>query len=188
MNKKEMRNKYLLIRKFIREKPDKSNTIINAILQSPEYEEATNIAMYYSTKDEVCTFDLIMYSLLKNKRVLLPKVVGKEMIFVEVDGRTKYKTSKFKIREPISNEEFPKEKIDLMIVPGIAFDKSGARIGYGGGYYDRYLEGTNINTIGICFDNQITDEPIETEEHDIRVNAVQTERRRYDDIKRFNLR
>jgi 5-formyltetrahydrofolate cyclo-ligase len=183
MEKKELRQKYLLKRKFIKNKKDKSNDILNFIINNPLYNNANVIALYYSTKDEVDTHDLILYSLLQDKIVLLPKVIGKEMIFIKIDETTRYETSNFKIREPISNEPYL-GKIDLFIVPGVAFDINGNRLGYGGGYYDKYLKDTNASTIGICFEEQITDE-IETEEHDIKVNIVQTERRTYDETKRL---
>ena len=183
MEKKELRQKYLLKRKFIKNKKEKSNDILNYIINNPLYNNANVIALYYSNKDEVDTFDLILYSLLQDKTVLLPKVVGKEMIFIKIDETTRYETSRFKIREPISNEEYT-GNIDLFIVPGVAFDKEGNRLGYGGGYYDKYLSNTNTPTIGICFEEQITDE-IEVEEHDIQVDVVQTERNTYDAIKRL---
>ena len=105
------------------------------------------------------------------------------MIFIKIDETTRYETSNFKIREPISNEPYL-GKIDLFIVPGVAFDINGNRLGYGGGYYDKYLKDTNASTIGICFEEQITNE-IEPEEHDIKVDIVQTERKTYDETKRL---
>jgi len=183
MEKKELRQRYLLKRKFIKNKKEKSNDILNYIINNPLYLNANVVALYYSTKDEVDTHDLILYSLLQDKIVLLPKVIGKEMIFIKIDETTRYETSNFKIREPISNEPYL-GKIDLFIVPGVAFDINGNRLGYGGGYYDKYLKDTNASTIGICFEEQITNE-IEPEEHDIKVDIVQTERKTYDETKRL---
>ncbi len=182
LTKKELRQKMILLRRQIEGKQEKSKDIMMFLIEHPLYQKASVIALYHSMKDEVSTQKLISYSLQQGKRVLLPKVVRKKMIFVEIGENTIYETSSFSIEEPVSSEEYPHD-IDLMIVPGVAFTKDGYRLGYGGGYYDRYLKGKEILTIGVCFEEQIVDF-IPIEEQDIRVNIVQTNYQLYtNDVK-----
>ena len=178
MDKKEFRKKCLEIRKETEEKEEKSLIIQSSVLENPIYQEANVVAIYNSMGSEVNTKELIQSSILHKNVVLLPKVKDKRLIFVKVDENTRYEYSSFHIEEPVSNEEY-QGPIDLIIVPGVAFTKDGKRLGYGGGYYDRYLEGRNIPTLALAFESQIV-EDIPTEEHDIRVDRVQTEENLYE--------
>ena len=174
------------MRKNIPDKTFKSNEIYNEIINCPEYLDAKTIAFYYSTSDEVDTENLIAYTFLKEKTVLLPKVVGKQMVFLKVYETTKYQKSKFGIKEPISTEEYDPSQIDLFIVPGVAFDIKGNRLGYGGGYYDRYLCLSDAPKLGLAFEEQIINS-IPTDENDIQMDIVQTEKERYYGTKRLQL-
>lgn len=186
MSKNELRKKCLAVRKNIPDKTIKSNEIYNEIINCSEYLDAKTIAFYYSTEDEVDTENLIAYTFLKEKTVLLPRVVGKQMVFLKVDETTKYQKSKFGIKEPISTEEYDPSQIDLFIVPGVAFDIKGNRLGYGGGYYDRYLCLSDAPKLGIAFEEQIINS-IPTDENDIQMDIVQTEKERYYGTKRLQL-
>ena len=93
MSKNELRKKCLAVRKNIPDKTIKSNEIYNEIINCSEYLDAKTIAFYYSTEDEVDTENLIAYTFLKEKTVLLPRVVGKQMVFLKVDETTKYQKS-----------------------------------------------------------------------------------------------
>ncbi len=178
MDKKELRKKCLERRRDTDEKEEKSKIITSAILENPNYQEAKIVALYNSMGSEVDTKELIKQSILKKNVVLLPKVKDKRLIFVKVDESTSFELSNYNIEEPISDEEYLGE-IDLMIVPGVAFTKEGKRLGYGGGYYDRYLEGKNIPTLALAFESQIVEE-IPSEDHDILVDVIQTEKKSYD--------
>ena len=186
MDKKELRQKCLATRKNIPEKEFKSRLIYNEIISSPEYNDAQTIAIYNSTEDEVDTHEIIMYSFLKEKTILLPKIIGKEMIFLKVDNSTKYKLSKFGILEPITGDIYDHSQIDLFIIPGVAFDIKGNRLGYGAGYYDRYLQGNDVTKLGLAYEEQIINS-IPTDEHDIQMDIVQTEKERYYGTKRLHL-
>ena len=103
-------------------------------------------------------------------------------------NRTKYRSASFQIQEPLSDEVY-QGPIDLAIVPGVAFTKGGDRLGYGGGYYDKFLKEHNCQKMGICFESQIVEE-IPTEKNDIRMDTVITEAQVYTDdnpIKQYSL-
>lgn len=182
MDKIEIRNISLEKRKEIPKKEEKSSIIQNQILNNPLYQDSQIVAFYNSTNSEVSTKDLIRKSLLQKNVVLLPKIVDKRMVFIKINENTRYEISPFHILEPIGEEYIG--DIDLIIVPGVAFTKDGKRLGYGGGYYDKYLGGKNIKTIGICFEDQIV-EDIPIEEHDRLVDYVLTEENTYERIQSY---
>ena len=172
MNKRELRNTMLIIRKSVTNKKEKSTTIVEKIKKLDVYKKAKVIALYNSMPDEVNTKLLISVSL-NNKIVLLPKVIDNQMVFIKIDKDTKYTKSTLGILEPIGEEYIG--NIDLIIVPGIAFDKSLNRLGFGKGYYDKYLGNKDIYKIGICFRKQLIDNVL-VNNLDIPVNLVVTEK------------
>lgn len=173
--KDTIRKEMLLIRKNISNKKSKSKVIETKLLNLEIYKKTRVVAIYNSMKDEVSTNYLIKESL-KSKIVLLPKIINNKMIFIKIDRDTKYQKSPFKILEPIGREYI--DKIDLIIVPGVSFDRYLNRLGYGKGYYDKYLANSNSYKIGICFDEQITND-LPVEETDIKMNLVITEKEFY---------
>ena len=186
MEKKELRKKSLIRRKNIPEKEFKSNVIYNEIINSEEYNNANTIAIYNSIENEVDTRGIISYSFLKGKTILLPKIVNEDMVFMKVDKNTKYQSSKYGIAEPISGEIYDSSKIDLFIVPGVAFDIRGNRLGYGKGYYDRYLIGTEATKLGLAFEEQIINY-IPTDDNDVQMDIIQTEMEKYYGTKKLCL-
>lgn len=184
MNKKELRKQYLKLRKTIYDKELKSKEIINKIISLDKYKKAKIIALYNSHEDEVNTQDLIKYSLENNKIVALPRVINKtEMNFYKITSLDELERGTFGICEPIEKEDnlVQPNEIDLMIVPGICFDRNKNRIGFGGGYYDRYLsKRKDIFKIGVCFEKQlVSDNEIEVRENDVKMNIVMTEKKVY---------
>ena len=173
--KEELRKKFLLIRKNIIDKSNKSSIIMDKIINSEEYKKSKIIAIYKSLNSEVDTNDLIEYSLKNNKIVVLPKVDGNILRFYKTDNKTFIK-SDFGIYEPIENEEI--NNIDLYIIPGICFDKYKNRIGFGKGYYDRVNYGNSIK-IGICFEEQVFNRKIKVNSCDIKMDKVITEKSIY---------
>ena len=140
-------------------------------LQHPFYQEAKTIATYLSFPHEFQTQELIEQALKGGKKVLIPKTYPKgRMEFVVYHPQQLVKTS-FGLLEPKGDlEVVDPSQIDLIHVPGLAFTTEGYRIGYGGGYYDRYLEhfaGYTMSTIYPC---QIQD--FNSEDHDIPVQEV----------------
>lgn len=120
-----------------------SQNISEKILALDEVKNAKCIALYCSFNNEFDTTYLIE-ALKNSKQLVFPKIVGKEMHFYADD---KFKENRMGIKEPLSNMHIAKESIDVMIVPYLGYNQKGYRIGYGKGYYDRYLAGSTIFTI-----------------------------------------
>ena len=141
------------------------------LLQHPFYQEAKVIATYLSFPHEFQTQELIEQALRDGKKVLIPKTYPKgRMDFVVYDPQQLVKTS-FGLLEPQGDlEVVDASQIDLIHVPGLAFTTEGYRIGYGGGYYDRYLKHFSGNTLSTVYPCQIRD--FIPEDHDIPVQEV----------------
>ena len=141
------------------------------LLQHPFYQEAKVIATYLSFPHEFQTQELIEQALKDGKKVLIPKTYPKgRMDFVVYDSQQLVKTS-FGLLEPQGDlEVVDASQIDLIHVPGLSFTREGYRIGYGGGYYDRYLEHFTGHTLSTVYPCQIRD--FIPEDHDIPVQEV----------------
>ena len=146
-------------------------TLTERLLHHPFYQEAKVIATYLSFPHEFQTQELIDQALRDGKKVLIPKTYPKgRMDFVVYDPQQLVKTS-FGLLEPQGDlEVVDASQIDLIHVPGLAFTTEGYRIGYGGGYYDRYLEYFSGHTLSTIYPCQIQD--FIPENHDIPVQEV----------------
>ena len=146
-------------------------TLTERLLQHPFYQEAKVIATYLSFSHEFQTQELIEQALKDGKKVLIPKTYPKgRMNFVVYDPQQLVKTS-FGLLEPQGDLEIvDASQIDLIHVPGLAFTTEGYRIGYGGGYYDRYLKHFSGHTLSTIYPCQIQD--FIPENHDIPVQEV----------------
>ena len=182
INKEELRKKYLEVRKDLPHKEEKSKTIITKIIKTKEYQEARVIALYKSLSSEVNLDDLINYAIEHNKKIVLPKVEGSDLFFYVIGIDEELVKSNFGILEPISNQEklVDKKQIDLVIVPGICFDKERNRLGFGKGFHDRYLAKSNVYKIGVGFNCQLlTDDILPVNQFDIKMDKVITEEKEY---------
>ena len=171
--KSELRKQVLQEMKAIpqKQKNTMDRALTDRLLHHPFYQEAKVIATYLSFPHEFQTQGLIDQALRDGKKVLIPKTYPKgRMEFVVYDPQQLVKTS-FGLLEPQGNlEVVDTSQIDLIHVPGLAFTTEGYRIGYGGGYYDRYLEnfaGHSLSTIYPC---QVQE--FNSEDHDIPVQEV----------------
>lgn len=175
-SKEDLRKKYISIRNNIQNKKEKSLKIFHKIINEEIYKKANVIAIYKSLPSEVDTSDLIEFSFIQGKTVVLPKTILNEIKFYKIDKNEKLIKSEFGVEEPEGLKEklINDEKIDLIIVPGICFDKNGNRLGFGKGYYDRFLANTNIDTIGICFEEQIIEKVI-TDKYDVKIKKIITD-------------
>ena len=139
--------------------------------------EAACIMAYYSYNNEPDLMEFVHICLDMGKCTALPYVAGKgDIIAVEYNRECMMKSNIYGIPEPVIMNESELEEPDVVIVPGIAFDENLHRIGFGGGYYDRFLEQTDAIKIGVCFDTQIV-ERIPTDPHDVAMDLVITEKR-----------
>lgn len=148
---------------------EQSSLILNKLESHKDFIEAKTVMLYSSLPDEVQTIGFIEKWRHK-KRIILPTVVGDDIIPVELTDDTDFAIGDFNILEPQNNPY--NGSYDLIIVPGVAFDKDGNRIGRGKGYYDRFLsKHMDIKRIGICFDFQLIEE-VPTEDNDIRMHEI----------------
>ena len=158
----------------------KSRRIKERLFSLLEFKEAHTILFYLAKDSEVETREAVEEALLKEKRVVLPMVKGKELLLGEIkDLRQEVEMGGFGILEPkeVSFKEVSPQEIDLVILPGIAFDLKGGRIGYGKGYYDRFLGKLprEIPLVGLAYHFQIVAH-LPIKEHDRKVFKVITER------------
>lgn len=149
------------------------------VLQLPAWKQAKTIALTMSRGKEIPTMPLIEKAWEEGKTVCIPTCFPKikEMVFYEYTPETKMKSSYFGLLEPdpLESTAVHKEAIDLIIVPGVCFDQRGYRIGFGGGYYDRYLADYHGVTIALCLSLQQT-RHIPAETHDIPVSMIVSEK------------
>ena len=171
--KAELRKQVLQEMKAIprEQKQAMDQALTERLLHHPFYQEAKVIATYLSFPHEFQTQGLIEQALKDDKKVLIPKTYSKgRMDFVVYDPQQLVKTS-FGLLEPQGNlEVMDASQIDLIHVPGLVFTTEGYRIGYGGGYYDRYLKHFPGHTLSTIYPCQIQD--FSPENHDIPVQEV----------------
>lgn len=173
------------IRKDIKTKREKleynccrkmSNQALEKLFSLEEYIAADTIYMYVATRGEVDTKNLIMQACFHGKEVAVPKIEDGVMNFYSITSFEDLSVGYFGILEP-NTKKIPKTP-DIVIVPGVAFSKSKERLGYGGGFYDRFFydKHTNIIKIALSFEFQIL-EKLPVEEHDIKMDMIITEKR-----------
>ena len=156
--KKRLRNKFRAIRKNIspEQKQLLDRRILNRIVSLYQYRDAKTVLTYVSKDEETDTFMLIERALNDGKSVAVPKCVDgtRLMDFYYISGVDQLEKSSFGVLEPktdICEKMTDGFEDSICIVPGMAFDSSGFRLGYGKGYYDRFLSGYSGVTVGICF-------------------------------------
>ena len=175
--KKEIRSLIKKLRKQMspQEWQEKTRMITEKVISSNSFLEATDLFCYVDFNNEVGTEGIMREAWKLGKNVWVPKVFGDKMEFFRIDSLNNLEKGNFGVLEPSEYTEKADIKDALVIVPGVAFDKSCNRIGYGKGFYDKYLSAhPTLDTIGIAFDIQVIEE-LPTEENDKRLNAVITE-------------
>lgn len=171
--KSELRiqQKAALARENLMKRKREEEQLYALLFQTPEWQSADSIAVTLSMEFELNTSPIIIKAWEKNKRVLVPKIINHKMIFVEIDSNTRYQTGMLNIREPLIDNYQAVEQLDLVIVPGLAFTVSGKRLGFGAGYYDRFLEHYAGHTISVALSTQLLDN-LPTENHDQTVQRI----------------
>lgn len=176
MNKKELRA-------VIREKKramtveqieNTSRLLGEKFAACPQYQNARTIYGYMPYNQEVRTVPMLERALQEGKQVAVPKVYGDTMRFILVTDLTRMKKSDMGIPEPVDDGPVADDPTALVLMPGLAFTSRGDRMGYGGGYYDKFLSAEPDHpTVALCYDFQIV-ESLPTEEYDIPVDLVLT--------------
>lgn len=147
-----------------------SCAMANQIRQIEAYKNAKNVMIYLPVKNEVDVSLLINDS---DKNFLVPVMEGDDIYACHLTMQLKI--GRFGICEPVERVKMEKNEIDIVIVPGVAFDRNFNRMGYGKGYYDRFLKDMKALKIGVCHSFQLVDE-IPSEPHDIKMDMIVTER------------
>ncbi|SOC36228.1 5-formyltetrahydrofolate cyclo-ligase [Ureibacillus acetophenoni] len=188
MDKKEMRSK---VKAALADLTDEqyvqySNSIIEKLLMEDTVQNANTVAITLSNRPEVDTYQLIEKLWESKKRVVVPKCNPKDrsMQFYELQHFNQLETVYMNLKEPDPEKTIPikSENIDIIVVPGVVYDMTGYRIGFGGGYYDRYLVNYNGTLITLAFDLQVI-KNVPSESHDIPVDLIITEKRRIDTLR-----
>ncbi len=157
------------------DKLSKSEQIFAQLEQLPVFAMAKTIMAYWAMPDEVQTHAAVCRWAAAGKHIVLPVVDGCNLILREFSGVERLCAGQLcSIGEPVAGREYQPEALDLIVVPGVAFDKQGGRMGRGKGYYDRLLATTNAYKIGVCFDCQLVS-VVPLEPFDVRMDAVITE-------------
>lgn len=178
MTKGELRREILGWREAL--EPDEvvelSAKVVRNFLTLEEYGRAEAILLYLDFRGEVRTRNLVAASLDLGKTVLVPRVRGHELDPVQLtDPLRGIQPGAFGVPEPTATEVYT-GPIDLVLVPAVAYDRRGYRVGYGGGFYDRFLVGRGAASrkVGLAYARQVVDQ-LPTEDHDVPVDLVVTE-------------
>ncbi len=174
MDKKELRS-LIRARKraMTRSQIDAKSAALGRLLaESEPYRSASAIYGYLPYNQEVRTVPMLAQALRDGKRVAVPKCYGDEMRFIWLDDLSAVAPGYAGIPEPVADGPIADDPTALVLMPGLAFDPSGRRIGYGGGFYDRFLAREPLHpTLALCYDFQMLP-ALETEEFDIPVDTV----------------
>lgn len=150
-----------------------SKKIYNKVLSSEIFEKSKTVFIYVSTENEPDTLNLIDYAIKNGKTVCVPKCISKtEMKAVIINSTDELEEGRFGIKEPISTQKsVDKNEIDLAVIPCVAASASGKRLGHGAGYYDRFLENTEVYKMCLCFKELVFDD-IPADENDIQMDEI----------------
>ena len=181
-SKDVLRKKYLLLRKnlpsydcFMR-----SWSAQQRFLDSRFFSENKVIGLYYPILNEVQTFEIISQAILNLKTVCLPTLVNEQINFFKYDPTKRLRFGKYGIMEPKATSENMNHYLDIIITPGVVFDITGNRIGYGKGYYDRFFNSNayqDMTLIGLGYDFQIILEKITCNAQDVKMNTLISDKR-----------
>ncbi|MCB6973316.1 MULTISPECIES: 5-formyltetrahydrofolate cyclo-ligase [Butyricimonas] len=174
MDKKELRKQIKVLKNQYspEQKVEMSRPIWDELEQNVFFKEARTLLAYWSMDDEVFTHDYVV-KWAGEKRILLPCVKGDVLELRVFEGMESLKAGEsFGILEPVGELYTDYDSIDMIVVPGVAFDRQGNRLGRGRGYYDKILKETRAaKKVGICFDFQFVEE-VPVDALDVRMDLV----------------
>ena len=174
MDKKQLRREIREKKRAMSEAEiqEKSRRLGELFADSQLYRSAKTIYGYLPYNQEVRTVPMLERAMADGKRVAVPKVYGDEMKFIYLDDLSAVEKGYAGIPEPVADTPVADDETALVLMPGLAFDRDGHRIGYGGGFYDKFLaQEPNHPTLALCYDFQMLPE-LHTEEFDIPVDQV----------------
>lgn len=160
-SKKELRQAYIarLQQLDLNTRLTEERLLASLLYDQPAWINAQTIAITLSQSFEIDTAPIILHARHKGQQIVVPRTLPKrQMEFVELNEDTDFDETSFGVLEPHDGKIYSPDEIDLMVVPGVAFTASGQRIGFGGGYYDRYLQKYNGPTISLALTTQLADE------------------------------
>lgn len=180
--KQEIRQQAHENRKNQADKDGVSRVIVERFMALPEYASATTVMFYIDVRDEVRTRHALPEAIQGNKRIIIPYCVDGELELFHLESMDELDVGMYKILEPkkelrdVAAKRLQPEDLDLIMVPGVAFDRNGGRTGHGKGYYDKLLEHARSDTplVALAFECQLFPE-IPCEHHDIYMDMVVTE-------------
>ncbi len=187
MDKKAMREKIMSARNAEPDKEAKSRAICERLFALPEFARARVVQFYIDVRSEVKTRQHLPHAVELGKKVVVPYCVDDHLELFPLDSADELEVGAFKILEPradlraLPGKRFDVRDVDLILVPGVVFDRRGGRMGHGWGFYDRLLEAASpeARLIALAFECQLVDQ-VPMQEHDVYVDKVVTEKGVYD--------
>ena len=174
MDKKELRRQIREMKRAMTPEQieQASRRLGELFLDTPQYKNAKTIYGYLPYNQEVRTVPMLEQALKDGKKVAVPKCYGDEMKFIYLEDLTQVELGYCNIPEPIADGPVAEDETALVLMPGMAFTKNGDRMGYGGGFYDKFLaKEPNHPTVALCYSFQMV-ESLPTAEYDIPVDCV----------------
>lgn len=157
----------------------KSDSICKKVIGMPVYQEAETVLIFMSISHEPDTGEIIRHALTSGKTVAIPKCEDRDLVFYRIYSTDNVSPGRFSVPEPVNTDEIHRVRMNdqsLIILPGLAFDKKGFRLGYGAGFYDRYLkEDPYRNKLMIAFSFQEVDQ-VPTHPGDVPVDWIVTDK------------
>lgn len=173
MKKEFLRKKYKEKRDNIKNKVTKDNLIYQKVINNKDILSSKTLLIYISINSEVDTTKIINY-FLNTKNIAVPKIIDNDMFFCYITNLNDLTPGKYNIPEPTNENIVTDFDNAICIVPGICYDKKNYRIGYGKGYYDRFLSKNKIKTIGLCY-KECMIEKIDNDKYDYKIDEVITD-------------